>query len=53
VHEDLPQPQNELALWSIAVETVQKGDSLQVDLVELGLGKWGYGKFPDWGARNS
>ena len=49
--EDLPQRyQKEVAL---AVETVQKGGSLQVDLVELGLGKWGCGKLPDWGSQNS
>jgi hypothetical protein len=43
--EDLPQPyQKELAL------AVQKGDSLQVDLVQLGLG---CGKFPDLGSQRS
>lgn len=36
------------------METVQKNGALQADLVELGLGKWGCGKLPDWGgAQNS
>jgi len=51
--EDLPQPQKELAYWRIAVEPVQKGGSLQVDLVGFGLGKWGCGKLPDWGGQKS
>lgn len=52
--EDLPQHyQKERALWRIAVETVQKGGSLQVDSVELGLGKRGRGKLPDWNPQNS
>jgi hypothetical protein len=51
--EDLPQLQKELALWRIAVATVQEGGSLQVDVVELGLGKWGCGKLPDWGGQKS
>ena len=52
--EDLPQPfQEELALRCIAVETVQKRGSLQVDWVEMGLQKWGRGKLPYWGCQNS